>query len=317
MNELYVSNLFAIVGGLLTTLLTFLFIRSFFKNKNLKEQLDISVGATGLKITSKEVKKLKPLQITTTIQEIVTFVENAREAYVDDVIGIKNRFFKQSKDYAKSALETVKNEIIEEYKILYMYTYDGKAEETSKKLKDETDAHLRKTNVPPTIIQVNNKSMMINPCSNICNKGCNSGLNFFESRLTKDFKFVLESVYTIVEENHLINRPDREYEEEIISKANQLTSYLRNVVISYPIPIDNEIAKRVLDDKAASLKEAIADSLRRSRTLSASKRDEINNRKAQYIKLRNTQLSQTLTILDDKDMEKLFKNSDTILNNTI
>ena len=239
------------------------------------------------------------------MKEVINYVEEAKEQYVDDVIGIKHRYFKQSKDFAKSRIESVKNDIIEEYKVSYMQTYSGHLHSTIHN--DDGDIIVETTAVLPTKLQINNgENAAYSPCHGICNGGCNSGLSFFESRISKDFKPILEEVYRIIEENHLVNRADREYEEEIMSKAEQLSTYLKNTIISYPVPIDNNIAKQVIDHRCHEVKEAIADSLRRSRTLSLTKRDVINAEKKKYLERRDKQIAQIIDILSEEDTAALL-----------
>ena len=181
---------------------------------------DVLLNKHGLIVRAKTKRWLSSKNFLTIMKEVILYIEEAKEQYVDDVIGIKNRYFKQSKDFAKSRIESVKNDIIEE--------------------------------------------------------------------------------------NHLINRADREYEEEIMSKAEQLSTYLRNTIISYPVPIDNKIAKQVIDHRCHEVKEAIADALRRSRTLSITKREVINEEKKRYFEKRNRQIAQIVNILSEEDTEALL-----------
>ena len=91
-----------------------------------------------------------------------------------------------------------------------------------------------------------------------------------------------------------------------MSKAEQLSTYLRNTIISYPVPIDNKIAKQVIDHRCHEVKEAIADALRRSRTLSITKREVINEEKKRYFEKRNRQIAQIVNILSEEDTEALL-----------
>lgn len=270
-------------------------------NKLLKGDNNLFISKNGLIVEAKSKKKsISPKEFVNYLKETIIYIENAKEQYVDDVIGIKNRFFKQSKNFAKSRIEAVKNSIIEEYKIQFMLNYSSNP-------KISTDPN----NLNPTKKQLKTAetSKQESPCDSICSLRCNSGLSFFDSRLQKDFKPVLEAVYSIIEENHLVNREDREYEEEIMVKAEQLSTYLKNVVISYPVPIDNDIAIKIMDKKVHDLKEAIADSLRRSRTLSKTKRDYINAEKIKYIDMRDKQLSHIINFLGEEDLSLLLKDS--------
>ena len=273
---------------------------------------DVRLNKDGLIVRAKSPSRISTKDFVNYMKEIISYVEDARESYVDDVIGIKNRYFKQSKDFAKSRIEAVKNQIIEEYKVTYMDTYTGFNVPINETGENVLDPNF----IPPTIQQLDitpndckkgtKKPKAVSPCSSICPKSCNSGLAFFDSRIQKDFKPILEEVYRIIEENHLINRSDREYEEEITTKAEQLSSYLKNIIISYPVPIDNKIAKEVIDRRCPDVKDAIADSLRRSRTLSMTKREAINVEKKKYIEKRDKQVAQIITILSDEDTSNIL-----------
>lgn len=279
----------------------FAILLKFLKDKN----GDLMINKNGLIVRAKSPKLITTKQFINFLKETIIYVENEKERYVDDIIGIKNRFFRQSKDFAKSRIESVKNSIIEEYKIEYMKTYSGQLTPYN-----ENGDIINSNVILPTKEQISETRQHKSPCSSFCSAGCNSGLAFFDSRIQKDFKPILEEVYKIIEENHLINRADREYEEEITTKAEQLSTYLKNVIISYPVPIDNHIAKMVIDKKCHDVKEAIADSLRRSRTLSQKKREAINQEKDLYYKKRNIQISQIINIIDDEDLNKILARTD-------
>lgn len=268
---------------------------------------DLMISKNGVIVKAKSPRKITSKAFVSYMKEVITYIEEAKEQYVDDVIGIKNRYFKQSKDFAKSRIESVKNDIIEEYKLMYMAKYSGRIHPSA--LNEHGETIIETTAILPTKIQSGIGTDKPNsPCFNMCTSGCNSGLSFFDSRLQKDFKPILEEVYRIIEENHLVNRADREYEEEIMSKAEQLSSYLKNTIISYPVPIDNEIAKQVIDKRCHEVKEAIADSLRRSRTLSITKRDAINVEKKRYIERRDRQIAQIINILNEEDTAAILDN---------
>ena len=184
-----------------------------------------------------------------------------------------------------------------------------------KTAKDGKEIIIDATVLLPTANQIGDKdedekTKQFSPCHRLCASGCNSGLSFFESHLQKDFKPILEEVFRIIEENHLVNRLDREYEEEIVTKAGQLSSYLKNCVISYPVPIDNEIAKDVIYKKTPEVQDAIEDSLRRSRTLSKEKREHIQAEKEKYYRKRDTKISQIVNILNDSDLEAILRRTD-------
>lgn len=295
--------MFAAIGVVCLTIVAVLLIISRLKNG-----ANVTINKNGVLVSAKGPRTIQTKQFISFMKEIVTYVEDAKEQYVDDIIGIKQRFFKQSKDYAKSKLESVKNSIIEEYKVGYMNKYKG---DTHSIQNENGERFVRPNVILPTLEQLENETQKsVSPCSSICSNGCNSGLSFFDSRLQKDFKPILEDVYLIIEENHLINRTDREYEEEVVTKAEQLSTFLKNTVISYPVPIDNSIAKEVIDRKTPEVKEAIADALRRSRTLSMTKREVIAKEKDKYYRKRDTRIAQIINILNDEDICAMLKRTD-------
>lgn len=274
---------------------------------------DVYINKNGVVVKATSPKSITTKQFINFMKEIISYVEDSKENYVDDVIGIKNLYFKQSKDFAKSRIVEVQNAIIEEYKIEFMKKYSGRIHPALRK--NDKELIIDATVLLPTVNQIGDKdeddlNKVVSPCHRICASGCNSGMSFFEAHLQKDFRPVLDGVFRIIEENHLVNRLDREYEEEITTKAGQLSSYLKNCVISYPVPIDNEIAEEVIYRKTPEIKEAIADSLRRSRTLSKEKREHIQSEKEKYFRKRDTKISQIVNILNDSDLEAILRRTD-------
>lgn len=274
---------------------------------------DVYINKNGVVVKASSPKSITTKQFINFMKEIISYVEDSKENYVDDVIGIKNLYFKQSKDFAKSRIIEVQNAIIEEYKTEYMKKYSGRLHPAL--TKNDKELIIDATVLLPTVNQIGDKdeddrTKQVSPCHRICASGCNSGMSFFEAHLQKDFRPILDGVFRIIEENHLVNRLDREYEEEITTKAGQLSSYLKNCVISYPVPIDNEIAEEVIYRKTPEIKEAIADSLRRSRTLSKEKRDHIKSEKEKYYRKRDTKISQIVNILNDSDLEAILRRTD-------
>lgn len=274
---------------------------------------DVYINKNGVVVKATSPKNITTEQFINFMKEIISYVEDSKETYVDDVIGIKNLYFKQSKDFAKSRIVEVQNAIIEEYKIEFMKKYSGRIHPALRK--SDKELIIDATVLLPTVNQIGDKddddlTKVVSPCHRICASGCNSGMSFFEAHLQKDFRPILDGVFRIIEENHLVNRLDREYEEEITTKAGQLSSYLKNCVISYPVPIDNEIAEEVIYRKTPEIKEAIADSLRRSRTLSKEKREHIKSEKEKYYRKRDTKISQIVNILNDSDLEAILRRTD-------
>ena len=274
---------------------------------------DVYINKNGVVVKASSPKSITTKQFINFMKEIISYVEDSKESYVDDVIGIKNLYFKQSKDFAKSRIIEVQNSIIEEYKVEFMKKYSGRLHPAL--TKNDNELIIDATVLLPTVNQIGDKdeddrTKQVSPCHRICASGCNSGMSFFEAHLQKDFRPILDGVFRIIEENHLVNRLDREYEEEITTKAGQLSSYLKNCVISYPVPIDNEIAEDVIYRKTPEIKEAIADSLRRSRTLSKEKREHIKSEKEKYYRKRDTKISQIVNILNDSDLEAILRRTD-------
>ena len=298
------------IGCIIIAILLFFLIKTNGKS-------DVYINKNGVVVRAASPKNITTKQFINFMKEIVSYVEDSKESYVDDVIGIKNLYFKQSKDFAKSRMIEVQNAIIEEYKMEYMKKYSGRLHPSL--TKNGNELIIDATILLPTANQISDKdendhTKQVSPCHCLCASGCNSGLSFFESHLQKDFKPLLEEVFRIIENNHLVNRLDREYEEEIVTKAGQLSSYLKNCVITYPIPIDNEIAKEVIYRKSPEVKEAIEDSLRRSRTLSKEKREHIQAEKEKYYRKRDTKISQIINILNDSDLEAILRRTDRRIN---
>jgi hypothetical protein len=295
------------VGCIIIAILLYILIKTNGKS-------DVYINKNGVVVKAASPKNITTKQFINFMKEIISYVEDSKENYVDDVIGIKNLYFKQSKDFAKSRIVEVQNAIIEEYKMEYMKKYSGRLHPSL--TKDGREIIIDATVLLPTANQLDEnktekgETKPVSPCHRLCASGCNSGLSFFESNLQKDFKPILEEVFRIIEENHLVNRLDREYEEEIVTKAGQLSSYLKNCVISYPVPIDNEIAKEVIYRKTPEVQDAIEDSLRRSRTLSKEKREHIQSEKEKYYRKRDTKISQIVNILNDSDLEAILRRTD-------
>lgn len=288
-------------------LVAFIIIRLILKNK-----ANFYINKNGIVVKAQVKDRITPRMYVESVVEILSYVEGAKEQYVDDVIGIKNRFFKQSKDYAASVIDTIQNQIVEQYKDAYMKKYSGlhKTQEGEYTRQPILSEDLEEIN--PTVTQLTEaKEKKSNPCAPWCLNGCNSGLYYFNSRITKDFQPLKQQVFSLIEENHLINRNDREYEEEILSLAENLTSELKNKAISYPIPIDNSITHAILDRMSPILEKGIADALRRSRTLSIEKRAKIDEEKIAYVKHRNEQLSRIITILGSDDLQSILKSVNT------
>ena len=293
-------------GCIIIAILLFFLIKTNGKS-------DVYINKNGVVVKAASPKNITTKQFINFMKEIISYVEDSKENYVDDVIGIKNLYFKQSKDFAKSRIVEVQNAIIEEYKMEYMKKYSGRLHPSL--TKDGREIIIDATVLLPTANQIGDKDedekhKQVSPCHRLCASDCNSGLSFFEAHLQKDFRPLLEEVFRIIEENHLVNRLDREYEEEIVTKAGQLSSYLKNCVISYPVPIDNEIAKDVIYRKTPEVQDAIEDSLRRSRTLSKEKREHIQTEKEKYYRKRDTKVSQIVNILNDSDLEAILRRTD-------
>ena len=293
-------------GCIIIAILLFFLIKTNGKS-------DVYINKNGVVVKAASPKNITTKQFISFMKEIISYVEDSKENYVDDVIGIKNLYFKQSKDFAKSRIIEVQNAIIEEYKVEYMKKYSGRFH--SSLTKDGKEIITDATVLLPTANQIgekgeDEKTKQVSHCHRLCASSCNSGVSFFEAHLQKDFRPLLEEVFRVIEENHLVNRLDREYEEEIVTKAGQLSSYLKNCVISYPVPIDNEIAKEAIYQKTPEVKDAIEDSLRRSRTLSKEKRKYIQAEKEKYYRKRDTKISQIVNILNDSDLEAILRRID-------
>ena len=267
--------------------------------KNLKGK-DIKIGELEIsdpKAKTKTLSKSNTPKITINdIKECVKYLEEKKEKLTDDITGIKKRFFEQSKDYAKSRITSAKNNIIETYKTAYLKLYLG-----NKNVDKESEA-VNSTQE----INITEKNEEI---AHFCSQKCASGLVYFDAKITQDFKPILEEVYRIIENNHLINKGDLEFDEEIRAKSDSLTTTLRNKVMSYAKPIDDKLAKMVIDKHINGLQSAIVDSLRNSRILSKKKREVIECEKNKYNENKKEQLNRIFDKIPKETREEIIQSS--------
>ena len=267
--------------------------------KNLKGK-DIKIGELEISDPKAKTKKLSksntPKITINDIKECVKYLEEKKEKLTDDITGIKKRFFEQSKDYAKSRITSAKNNIIETYKTAYLKLYLG-----NKNIDEESEA----VNSTQEInIKEKNEEIV-----KFCSQKCASGLVYFDAKITQDFKPILEEVYRIIENNHLINKGDLEFDEEIRAKSDSLTTTLRNKVMSYAKPIDDKLAKMVIDKHINGLQSAIVDSLRNSRILSKKKREVIECEKNKYNENKKEQLNRIFDKIPKETREEIIQSS--------
>ena len=267
--------------------------------KNLKGK-DIKIGELEISDPKAKTKKLSksntPKITINDIKECVKYLEEKKEKLTDDITGIKKRFFEQSKDYAKSRITSAKNNIIETYKTAYLKLYLG-----NKNVDKESEA-VNSTQE----INITEKNEEI---VKFCSQKCASGLVYFDAKITQDFKPILEEVYRIIENNHLINKGDLEFDEEIRAKADSLTTTLRNKVMSYAKPIDDKLAKMVIDKHINGLQSAIVESLRNSRILSKKKREVIECEKNKYNENKKEQLNRIFDKIPKETREEIIQSS--------
>ena len=267
--------------------------------KNLKGK-DIKIGELEISDPKAKTKKLSksntPKITINDIKECVKYLEEKKEKLTDDITGIKKRFFEQSKDYAKSRITSDKNNIIETYKTAYLKLYLG-----NKNIDKESEA-VNSTQE----INITEKNEEI---AEFCSQKCASGLVYFDAKITQDFKPILEEVYRIIENNHLINKGDLEFDEEIRAKADSLTTTLRNKVMSYAKPIDDKLAKMVIDKHINGLQSAIVDSLRNSRILSKKKREVIECEKNKNNENKKEQLNRIFDKIPKETREEIIQSS--------
>lgn len=267
--------------------------------KNLKGK-DIKIGEFEISDPKSRIKTKRntPKITINDIKECVKYLEEKKEKLTDDITGIKKRFFEQSKDYAKSRITSAKNNIIETYKTAYLKLYLG-----NKNVDKESEAVNSTQEV--NIDAINKDEEIVHFCS----QKCASGLVYFDAKITQDFKPILEEVYRIIENNHLINKGDLEFDEEIRAKADSLTTTLRNKVMSYAKPIDDKLAKMVIDKHINDLQSAIVDSLRNSRILSKKKREVIEGEKNKYNENKKEQLNRIFDKIPKETREEIIQSS--------
>lgn len=293
---LFTKIFFIVIAVIILSTIVGILITIF---KNLKGK-DIKIGEFEIsdpKVKTKKILKSNTPKITINdIKECVKYLEEKKEKLTDDITGIKKRFFEQSKDYAKSRITSAKNNIIETYKTAYLKLYLG-----NKNVDKESEA-VNSTQE----INITEKNEEI---VKFCSQKCASGLVYFDAKITQDFKPILEEVYRIIENNHLINKGDLEFDEEIRAKADSLTTTLRNKVMSYAKPIDDKLAKMVIDKHINGLQSAIVDSLRNSRILSKKKREVIECEKNKYNENKKEQLNRIFDKIPKETREEIIQSS--------
>lgn len=293
---LFTKIFFIVIAVIILSTIVGILITIF---KNIKGK-DIKIGEFEIsdpKLKAKKLSKNNTPKITINdIKECVKYLEEKKEKLTDDITGIKKRFFEQSKDYAKSRIVSAKNNIIETYKTAYLKLYLG-----NKNVDKESEA-VNSTQE----INISEKNEEI---AKFCSQKCASGLVYFDAKITQDFKPILEEVYRIIENNHLINKGDLEFDEEIRAKADSLTTTLRNKVMSYAKPIDDKLAKMVIDKHINGLQSAIVDSLRNSRILSKKKREVIECEKNKYNENKKEQLNRIFDKIPKETREEIIQSS--------
>ena len=293
---LFTKIFFIVIAVIILSTIAGMLITIF---KNIKGK-DIKIGEFEIsdpKLKAKKLSKNNTPKITINdIKECVKYLEEKKEKLTDDITGIKKRFFEQSKDYAKSRIVSAKNNIIETYKTAYLKLYLG-----NKNVDKESEA-VNSTQE----INISEKNEEI---VKFCSQKCASGLVYFDAKITQDFKPILEEVYRIIENNHLINKGDLEFDEEIRAKADSLTTTLRNKVMSYAKPIDDKLAKMVIDKHINGLQSAIVDSLRNSRILSKKKREVIECEKNKYNENKKEQLNRIFDKIPKETREEIIQSS--------
>ena len=293
---LFTKIFFIVIAVIILSTIVGILITIF---KNIKGK-DIKIGEFEIsdpKLKAKKLSKNNTPKITINdIKECVKYLEEKKEKLTDDITGIKKRFFEQSKDYAKSRIVSAKNNIIETYKTAYLKLYLG-----NKNIDKESEA-VNSTQE----INISEKNEEI---AKFCSQKCASGLVYFDAKITQDFKPILEEVYRIIENNHLINKGDLEFDEEIRAKADSLTTTLRNKVMSYAKPIDDKLAKMVIDKHINGLQSAIVDSLRNSRILSKKKREVIECEKNKYNENKKEQLNRIFDKIPKETREEIIQSS--------
>lgn len=293
---LFTKIFFIVIAVIILSTIVGILITIF---KNIKGK-DIKIGEFEIsdpKLKAKKLSKNNTPKITINdIKECVKYLEEKKEKLTDDITGIKKRFFEQSKDYAKSRIVSAKNNIIETYKTAYLKLYLG-----NKNVDKESEA------VNST--QEINATEKNEEIAKFCSQKCASGLVYFDAKITQDFKPILEEVYRIIENNHLINKGDLEFDEEIRAKADSLTTTLRNKVMSYAKPIDDKLAKMVIDKHINGLQSAIVDSLRNSRILSKKKREVIECEKNKYNENKKEQLNRIFDKIPKETREEIIQSS--------
>ena len=257
--KIIASNPVALVLGSITLVCLFKEILTFCK----AIKASIKISAKGIEISPRvEFNTGTPFN---TLISIINWIERETMSLTDQIHGIKRRYFKQSKDFTKASIVELRERITQEYFKAFVKKYNLSEDVDMDAIKEPSLTN------PSGISKTENTSIY-------------NSLYFFKKCLFCDFNRKIETpIYTLIEENHLVNRSEREYEEEIINLAKSVTAELYTSIFNYPDPIDHGIAVTVYENLLSTLQNAITNALRNSRTISLDKRDVIDAEKAKYI----------------------------------
>ena len=250
---------------------------------------------SSIKITTKGIEISPSVKFNTgtpynTLVSITSWIEKETTLLIDNIHGIKRRYFKQSKDFAKSSLVDIREKMAQMYAEKYDELYNKTNSNRGCVLSSDLDS----------------------PDSNL-----NNSFYFFRKCLYADFQRKIETpIYILIEENHLINRKEREYEEEIINLSTSITSELKTVMYNYPAPIEHKIVMEVYNSFLPDLKNTITNSLRNSRTISMDKREVITEEKLKYIAKKTETITNLVCVKNavENDKEGLI-GKERVLNN--
>lgn len=279
----------------------FLLVSLYVAQRVIKNGGSFKITRDGLEVSNSKGRGLHSNKtVFQACADISSRVAKLVEEEVDKIHGIKERCYQQSIEYAESTVNALAYKVIETYKKKYIQTYSG--------TNPDLDGCPTKTQIENLSSNSKENKKESFPCEKICKKGCNSGVYYFECRFIKDIRIISDRLKAVITENHLINRTDREYEEEVNSLAESCVYEVFSRVVSYTVPVDNRLAVETLEEYRHDFLSQIADSLRRSRTLSQKKRDDISSIQSKSDKGIQEAIKSVLTLISTNVEVKVNRN---------
>ena len=108
----------------------------------------------------------------------------------------------------------------------------------------------------------------------------------------KDYDNLMDSVFDTIEENHLAEKSDIEFQEYLRINCVKEVSELKRKCLAYYAPIDIKIVEKIIEEKSDVIFRSVEASIQNAKIESIKKRDEIEKAreeaeetKQQFIKI--------------------------------